>query len=271
MFFVRVLDPLINPSNVISTVSILVELAAGQDFEVGMYRSPTIYTDQSGPVIRSSTFTNSPAEHTMSESVSSIKQLISRANTISVVESTANFISLFNLTTQPTALYNCMFWQRCFAFWRGSTTFHLYSNQKGVMYTARARNGSADPFSSIVLSEFDTTNINLPYYNQTPVASAYSNPTSTTCEVHVAYTNATTTSTLVQARYGDDAQFYYFLGPPQVRAISAAQIAANEALYAHWADATATTTPAIQQLPALLPAPTELPSPATLSPPEAEI
>lgn len=247
-FFVRVLDPMIYPSSVASSVNIMVEVAAGPDFEVARPKAARFYANQSGsfPVIKGALTSESPSPLTTSETFSSIKQLISRNRVLEVAPQNRIQLALYNLT-QSTNLYPVIQgWQRCYAFARGSTSYHCFSNYRGVMYNARTYSLTDDPFQNIGFSEFDQIHVNLPYYSKTPMQTLTPVQPGQTY-----YLDSTANSlpfrTLVTARYGDDTQFFFWLGPPSV-AYATAQIGQNNTNYNAWLTGVL-TNPALAQQP----------------------
>lgn len=199
-----IVDPLQAPSVVSSTINCMVEVCAGDDFELANVRSvafpatpnPTL-TLQAGKILSGSP--SSICEHTVGECITSLKQLISipKVTAFTIAANTK-----YNLTVQPwyyhprpsvlipapTAHLTESFSfggniSKCYAYVKGGTDFHAYINQanttgKSWLSVAQISNAQTTtttqspaqiPFSNnprIVNSSTGAIHARLPAYQQ---------------------------------------------------------------------------------------------------------
>lgn len=218
-FFIKVLDTLVYPTNVAASVTILVEIAGGEDFEVAIPRTPTLFSNQSGNNIVTTTTYSSPAELCVGEKVLSCKQLISRAMFSTIVPMNTNILfSNLNMVAN-TAGSNLLKWKACYAMWRGSYNYHFLSNSPSSQITAMLSNpiGAYYDFTSnIMVSEDKSLHVSIPFYSTNPTVTK--NSVDSIAPTLVVYTRNpavdASASYAVYARAGDDTQYYYYIGPP---------------------------------------------------------
>lgn len=158
------IDPLQANVAVASTVQFMVEVCAGDDFELAIYRGLTYYpmvngtpTLQSGKVVSA---TNEPAQYVIGERITSAKQLISiphyTSGTVSAgSSSTVNCFPWWYYRTLPATSplpiatkFNGLgrvsgAIAQCYVYARGSTDYHVYTTV-GDNVTLTAQYGGSD-------------------------------------------------------------------------------------------------------------------------------
>lgn len=247
IFFVRVLDPLTYPANVSPSVPFLVEHSAGPDFECARPAVATLIPNNALPSFFSQSSSKvfnmderSPADLCIGEGVKSVKQLISRATFIGSL--TVNtYTSLENMNTSPSVNGSIVAkWKACYTFWRGSYDYHFLPNNTNCTVTASVcttTDSWASPFSDIVVSEQKGLHVSVPYYKDTPMVSYTTCNITPTSKVRVFVSSNTAEATDrvgMFSNYGDDTQFFYFIGPPGVTA-KPTNVAPYNDLFFGWA------------------------------------
>jgi hypothetical protein len=260
-FFIKVLDTLVYPTNVATSVNILVEIAGGDDFEVAIPRTPTFYSSQSGNNVITTHEPSSPAELCVGEKVLSCKQLISRARYqfVQPMGTYRNYQN-YNMTTgtSGSTLYK---WKACYAMWRGSYNFHFLSNSPTSQITAILDNPVGayyDYHSNIIVTEDKSLHISIPFYSSNPSTTKNSSDSITPSLGILTKDLSTDTNAgyAVFLRAGDDTQYYYYIGPPLVT-IRPTAVTADNLVFTTWATGLA-TSPTL--LPAINPLTPSLPS-----------
>ena len=182
-----VVDPLLAPTAVAPVASVMVEVAAGSDFELSNVKTPDFVpavcgtvTLQSGKLL--SQAPASIAEYTVGESITSLKQLIAIPKTtvvatdsIDVEETKVKFLIPpwyyqpipSALTPGPTGNLSESFGfggsiAACFAFVKGGTDFHAYmgelASMSTVMSVSQISGPSFDPYVTGAGSKSITSN-----------------------------------------------------------------------------------------------------------------
>lgn len=141
-----VVDPLLAPSMVASTVDFLVEVAFGNNVELGFPRGVqhpvniATITEQSGKLLPATTPT--VTEYTMGESINSVKQLIMLPKTTrTAYKGIVHDVDMMPWHYMPQQLVSNVLTDvhesygyggniaSCFVFVRGSTDYHVYQSQ----------------------------------------------------------------------------------------------------------------------------------------------
>jgi hypothetical protein len=155
-----VLDPLLAPSTVTTSVPIMVEVKAMPGFEVSLFSGVNYFPNQNAVVLQSGkivhTMADDVCQHTVGERLYSIKQLITIPHwNVSSTTSTVNLV-LQNVPppwwsyplipgTTPTSATLSVYdgsktsgaMAQCFVFARGGTDYHVYTDTiEGVMLYA---------------------------------------------------------------------------------------------------------------------------------------
>lgn len=201
-----VLDPLITTGSTAGAVPILIEVAAGDDFELGCYTSSglTPYCGDDGggaAIFQSGSTLREISEYTMGEKITSLKQLImipsvwedsfttlqNRQFTLPPWHYGPQFavaIPMANASTQPLASSIGHYVARMYAFGTGGTEYHAYTSVPNVLMTfanvasqqGTVASGLSDPRSKLGISRSRITSscgtnsihVKLPSYQRTP-------------------------------------------------------------------------------------------------------
>jgi hypothetical protein len=262
---VFVLDPLIAPSTVGQTVSFLVEVSGGSDYQfghadaIGLQVAPPLYTHfvaQSGLMTTSARDPLLIASEIVGEKIQSVKQLISRSTfyqpaqqgtTVSVLRS---FFNNLGSTDNGTSVvvgdgsYSAYF-TSCYGLARGSTVFDILPLQPNTLITCALTPTDIAPYTlgnsanSYVQELNAPLHITLPYFgfntrNTVEYTTAYPTPPHQTAQLTVGGTAATanTWRANIYYRAGDDAQLGMFLGCPPLILPYLNQFYSNDGFFA---------------------------------------
>lgn len=237
VFFVRVLDTLVAPLNVSPNVTVLVELAAGADFEcsrptiatlIPVGPTPASLAREEDSFVSQSGFKvfkvdeRSPADLCIGEAILSVKQLISRATFISAIGTNTSAV-LSNINTTTDTKNNIINkWKACYTFWRGSYDYHLIPNDNAITITASypVETTTYDsPLSNIVVTEQTGLHVTLPFYTDVPMASATTAAINdvVSFRLHTSmFSSESSNQVAIFGHAGEDTQYFYFIGPPTV-------------------------------------------------------
>lgn len=254
-FFVKVLDTLVAPNNVSTTVPIIVEHWGGEDFECARPANPTLvpmadsFTSQMSDQVYSID-ARSPADLCMGESIRSVKQLINKACFLSTIVPNT-YINLTNLNYSNTITGSqAVKWKSCFCFWRGSYDFHVIPNNQNMMLTAAIGSTTVafnNPQNLGVAAENSALHFSVPFYCNTPMYAAGQTTTNNSditlfSTIPPQATPDTNASAAIFGNYGDDTQFFFFTGPPKVEARPSAMKPFDDAFWL-WARRLLRTAP----------------------------
>lgn len=235
-FFISVLDPLVGPDTVSTTCPMVIEVSGMEDFEFAVPVTAqyvvapitTLYSAQSGefePIGVSNS--NKDALHCVGERISSVKQLINRANPIAVLAAGSAIevserirypIWLPNVSA-PTSIiqmdndYLTRF-KTAYAMYRGGFVVDAVPTRTGVQLTAIS-NVSDTKYNMIpAISEGRTAvHVKMPYYcnrSRSLTSGSLYRPDNTVAVFAAA--QGTTTAAIVYRRAADDYQLGYFFG-----------------------------------------------------------
>lgn len=239
-FFISVLDPLDGPATVAQTVPFVLEVAGMPGFEYSHPRTPlyplapldTVYIAQSGidAVFRSPT-TDGTSALCVGEKINSVKQMIARACTVGVYNSSRSvvFEPLLNSgywtpsAAAPTALEYVdntylNYFQGLYGISRGG--YHNHIIPMGIDTVVSATLEPTDRLASapIIAERSTALHVKVPYYNYRsrdiigdPIAQFGA---SNLCKVNISLRTGGPTGVIHMVRAAEDFQMGYFLGAP---------------------------------------------------------
>lgn len=250
-FFISVLEPLVAPDTVATSVPLLVEVSGMSDLEFSVPR-PKVYglcptaaptmaittdipdlipTDSVGISFQSGNFTpyksDTPemAHLCVGEKINSVKQLVSRADLVRVpvtaIETYNNAPNLPSWTiegnTQPNnSMLN--YFQYWYAFFRGGYCFDFISfGDKGRLTALPGSLNNAITNLPVIRENDGHLHVKVPYYNKYPKSMLGSNWTNSSYALKVLFSGERTTPAYAAfIRAADDYQYGYFIGCPKL-------------------------------------------------------